>query len=64
MVYFTAMLLPQLLAIALAPALVSAALFPKDTKVKQLDAKGFRKMMKQNVSPDAFFVQYTILTTA
>lgn len=45
------MLLPQLLVLTLAvgPAVVQAALFPKDSLVKMLDAKGFRKMMKQNV---------------
>ena len=45
------MLLPQLLALtlALAPAFVSAALFPKDSMVKQVDAKGFKKMLKENV---------------
>ena len=37
------------LVIALTPSLASAALFPKDTLVKQLDAKGFRKAMKENV---------------
>ena len=45
------MLLPQLLVLTLAvgPAIVQAALFPKDSLVKQLDAKGFRKAMKENV---------------
>lgn len=45
------MLLPQLLAVyvALAPVFVSAALYPKDTLVKQLDAKGWKKAMKANV---------------
>ena len=45
------MLLPQFLVLTLAvgPALVQAALFPKDSLVKQLDAKGFRKAMKENV---------------
>ena len=46
------MLLPQLLALtfALAPVFVQAGLFPKDTLVKQIDARGFKKAMKQNVS--------------
>ena len=45
------MLLPQLLALALAvgPAIVQAALFPEDSLIKMIDAKGFRKAMKQNV---------------
>lgn len=45
------MLLPQLLAltVALAPTLVSAALFPKDSLVKMIDAKQFKKVMKENV---------------
>ncbi|KAG5634978.1 hypothetical protein H0H81_000156 [Sphagnurus paluster] len=32
----------------LAPSLVSAAIFPKDTKVQMLDPKGFKQAMKQN----------------
>ncbi len=36
-------------ALALAPSLASAALFPKDSLVKQLDAKAFKKVMKDNV---------------
>lgn len=48
---FTTMLLPPLLAatLALAPALVSAGLFPKDSLVKMIDAKQFKKVMKENV---------------
>jgi protein disulfide-isomerase A6 len=43
--------LRQLLTFALlvAPTLVSAALFPKDTVVKHIGPKEFRKVMKQNV---------------
>ena len=37
------------LSIALAPSAVSAALFPKNSQVKNLDAKGFRKAMEENV---------------
>jgi hypothetical protein len=46
-----AMLLFQIFAItlALAPSLTSAAIFPKDTHVKMLDAKGFKRAMKKNV---------------
>ena len=45
------MLSPQILAFAfaLAPSLVSAALFPPDSLVKVIDAKGFKKAMKANV---------------
>lgn len=45
------MLSPQILtlAFALAPSLVSAALFPSDSLVKVIDAKGFKKAMKANV---------------
>ena len=45
------MLSPQILAFAfvLAPSLVSAALFPPDSLVKMIDAKGFKKAMKANV---------------
>ncbi|KAJ3530538.1 hypothetical protein NM688_g7692 [Phlebia brevispora] len=42
------MLLPQLIVVALAPAFVSAALFPKGSLVKQIDAKQFKKIMKDN----------------
>ena len=46
------MLLLQIIAftLALAPSLASAAIFPKDSQVKMIDAKGFKKAMKQNVS--------------
>ncbi len=37
------------LTLALTPSLASAALFSKDSLVKQLDPKGFRKVMKENV---------------
>ncbi|THH11515.1 hypothetical protein EW146_g8015 [Bondarzewia mesenterica] len=45
-------MLPQLLALslAIAPSLVSAGLFPKDSLVKHLDAKGFRQALKENVA--------------
>lgn len=45
------MLSPQILALAfaLAPSLVSAALFAPDSLVKVIDAKGFKKAMKANV---------------
>ena len=47
------MLLSQWLAVtvalASAPNFVSAALFPKDSLVKMIDAKGFKKAMKENV---------------
>ena len=48
------MMLPQLLALslALAPNLVNAAIFPKDTLVKMLDHKGFKQAMKENVRND------------
>ncbi|KAG6917103.1 hypothetical protein DXG01_003923 [Tephrocybe rancida] len=36
------------LALLLAPSLASAAIFPKDSLVKMLDPKGFRKAMKAN----------------
>ena len=36
-------------ALALTPSLASAALFPKDTLVKQIDAREFKKVMKENV---------------
>ncbi|GLB41520.1 putative thioredoxin [Lyophyllum shimeji] len=45
-----------LLALALAPSLASAAIFPKDTLVKMLDPKGFRKVMKQNETSLVAFV--------
>ena len=37
------------LTLALAPSLASAAIFPPNTQVKMLDAKGFKKAMKTNV---------------
>ena len=45
------MLSPKTLALAfaLAPSLISAALFPSDSLVKVIDAKGFKKAMKANV---------------
>ena len=50
------MLSPKILtlAFALAPSLVSAALFPPDSLVKVIDAKGFKKAMKANVGPVDF----------
>ena len=45
------MMLAQAVALSLTlPAFVSAALFPEDSLVKQLDPKGFREAMKENVS--------------
>jgi protein disulfide-isomerase A6 len=35
--------------LVLLPTIVSAAIFPTDTKVKMLDPKGFRRAMKSNV---------------
>ena len=46
------MLTPQLFAVltlVLSPTLVWGALFPKDSLVKMLDAKGFKKAMRENV---------------
>lgn len=45
------MLLPKLLAVALAasPAMVSAAIFPSNTQVKMIGPKGFREALKENV---------------
>lgn len=37
------------LSTALTPCMVSAALFPKSSQVKTIDAKGFRDVMKENV---------------
>ncbi|KAF7317761.1 Protein disulfide isomerase [Mycena kentingensis (nom. inval.)] len=45
-----------LLALALVPALVSAGVFPKDSLVKMLDAKGFKKFMKGNETSMVAFV--------
>ncbi|GBE86733.1 thioredoxin-like protein [Sparassis latifolia] len=44
------------LTFAFAPSMVSAALFPADTKVKMLDANSFRKAMKQNMTSVVAFV--------
>ena len=52
------MILPnQLLALtlALSPSLVAAGMFPKDSLVKMLDIKTFKKAMKANVSKAARF---------
>jgi protein disulfide-isomerase A6 len=45
------MFLTQMLAftLILAPSLASAAIFPKDSHVKMLDAEGFKRAMKKNV---------------
>ncbi|KAH7914834.1 thioredoxin-like protein [Hygrophoropsis aurantiaca] len=51
------MILAQLTALlVLLPALVSAAIFPPDTKVKSLDPKGFRRAMKANRTAVVAFV--------
>ncbi|KLO09566.1 hypothetical protein SCHPADRAFT_907668 [Schizopora paradoxa] len=52
------MMLPQLLALslALAPNLVSAAIFPDNSLVKMIDAKGFKNAMKQNETSVVAFV--------
>jgi protein disulfide-isomerase A6 len=44
-------MLPKTLlaALALVPALAHAAMFPKDSKVKQIDAKTFKKVMQEDV---------------
>jgi len=44
------------IALALAPSLVSAAIFPKDSIVKMLDPKGFRQVMKANQTSMVAFV--------
>ncbi|KAI0367610.1 hypothetical protein BV20DRAFT_970394 [Pilatotrama ljubarskyi] len=44
------------LAIALTPSLASAALFPSDTVVKMLDAKDWKKVMKENATSVVAFV--------
>jgi len=51
-------MLPQLLVLtlALAPSLVSAAIFPSDSLVKMLDAKGFKEAMKENRTSMVAFV--------
>lgn len=45
------MILPQLLTLGLVlgPLISHAAIFPPDSLVKVIDAKGFKKAMKQNV---------------
>jgi protein disulfide-isomerase A6 len=47
------MLLPYLhlltLTLALVPSYVSAALYPKNSQVKMIDARGFKNAMKENV---------------
>jgi len=50
--------LPQLLALslALAPNLVSAAIFPDNSLVKTIDAKGFKDAMKENATSLVAFV--------
>ncbi|KAI0339552.1 hypothetical protein BDW22DRAFT_563975 [Trametopsis cervina] len=42
--------------LALAPTLVSAGIFPKDSLVKMLDAKGFKKAMKENQTSIVAFI--------
>ncbi|KAI8996492.1 hypothetical protein BD414DRAFT_478207 [Trametes punicea] len=44
------------LAVALTPSLASAALFPSDTVVKMLDAKDWKKVMKENATSVVAFV--------
>ncbi|TBU45416.1 hypothetical protein BD309DRAFT_956311 [Dichomitus squalens] len=44
------------LAVALTPSLSSAAIFPKDTLVKMIDAKGFKDAMKANATSLVAFV--------
>jgi len=52
------MLVPQIfaLSLALAPAVVSGALFPKESLVKMLEAKDFKKVMKENQTSVVAFV--------
>jgi len=52
------MLFPHIFALtlALAPSLASAAIFPKDSHVKMLDAKGFKRAMKKNETSVVAFV--------
>lgn len=45
------------LALAIIPSLVSAALFPSNSMVKMLDEKAFRKAMKANVSRVGFLFE-------
>jgi len=49
-------LLNVALALCVAPSLVNAAIFPKDSKVKMLDAKSFKKAMKANQTSLVAFV--------
>ncbi|TDL26700.1 hypothetical protein BD410DRAFT_819350 [Rickenella mellea] len=51
-------MLPQLLALslALAPNVVSAAIFPEGSLVKMIDHKGFKDAMKQNMTSVVAFV--------
>jgi len=49
-------LLAFILSLALAPCLTSAAIFPKDTLVKSIDAKSFRKVMRENQTSLVAFV--------
>ncbi|KAI0259416.1 hypothetical protein BC834DRAFT_633336 [Gloeopeniophorella convolvens] len=51
-------MLPHLwaLTLALAPSLVSGALYPKDSLVKMIDTKGFRSAMKENRTSVVAFV--------
>ncbi|KAG1788443.1 thioredoxin-like protein [Suillus plorans] len=50
LLFFLATLLVSL------PTIVSAAIFPPDTRVKMLDPKGFRKAMKSNMTSVVAFV--------
>lgn len=43
-------------ALALVPAAVEAAIFPKDTIVRMLDPKSFKQVMKRNESSLVAFV--------
>lgn len=53
-------MLPKLLlaALALAPTLASAAIFPAGSKVRQVDAKGFRQAMKSDVRSSLFHTSF------
>ncbi|KAI6001080.1 thioredoxin-like protein [Pisolithus orientalis] len=51
------MLLPSLICLLMTlPALVSAAIFPPNTKVKMLDTKGFKRAMRSNRTAVVAFV--------
>lgn len=51
------MLLPSLICLLMTlPALVSAAIFPPNTKVKMLDPKGFKRAMRSNRTAVVAFV--------